>query len=94
MMTERELSEMIDLEKTIKKCPFCGHQAHMRKGFGFLGSIAYRIECDNCKASIPPLSAGHGYMEFIDGKCTGKLLTRDDNNIADSLINKWNRRIG
>lgn len=84
---------MIDLEKTIKKCPFCGYMAHMRKGIGFLGMTGYWIECDHCKAHTIPLYPGTGYMDFKDGKPTGKLITRDDKNIAESLIEKWNRRI-
>ncbi len=84
---------MIDFNNTLKKCPFCGCSAHLHKGFSWFGNIGYYIKCGSCNAHTYVSSPSDNYMEVKDGKLTGKLITRDDKNIINSLIDKWNKRI-
>lgn len=84
---------MTDLNKAVKKCPFCGCSAHIRRCFGFLGNVGYYVECSGCESRTYVMPVGGGYMEHKNGKATGKSIVRDDKDIINTVINKWNKRI-
>lgn len=84
---------MIDFKKAVKKCPFCGCSAYLRKCFGFLGRVGYAVECAGCKARTPIRLPGDGYVKPNEHGDKVTFFTRDDNDIVNSLINEWNKRI-
>ncbi len=84
---------MINFKEILKKCPFCGCSAYLRKSLAAFGEVGYYVKCNSCDARTYVLSPANNYTEIKDGKVTGKLITRDDKNIINSLIEKWNKRV-
>ena len=84
---------MYNFKKDLKKCPFCGGTPYLKRRFGLFGLIGYYIECQKCKARTRHDAMGDGYVKIKDGKFTGDFYTRNDNDVINSLVSKWNSRI-
>lgn len=83
---------MYNFKKDLKKCPFCGGTAYLKKGFGLFGLIGYYIECQKCKARTRHDAMSDSYIKVKDGKLID-FYTRNDNDVVNSLVAKWNSRI-